>query len=114
MELTIKEKQTISELIDFGPETIKGIKMTGIEAALYDMAIGAAHMKLWPACIHAKTILSKLNAKAAQKFFGIESDEQPAGVYYNSMSRPPAVSNKVGRNEPCPCGSGKKSKKCCH
>jgi SEC-C motif domain protein len=25
----------------------------------------------------------------------------------------PAVSQKIGRNEPCPCGSGKKSKKCC-
>ncbi len=25
----------------------------------------------------------------------------------------PARSNKVGRNEPCPCGSGKKYKKCC-
>jgi len=25
----------------------------------------------------------------------------------------PAVSNKIGRNEPCPCGSGKKFKKCC-
>ncbi len=25
----------------------------------------------------------------------------------------PATSNKVGRNEPCPCGSGKKYKKCC-
>lgn len=25
----------------------------------------------------------------------------------------PAKSNKVGRNEPCPCGSGKKYKKCC-
>ncbi|MBN2853077.1 MAG: SEC-C domain-containing protein [Clostridia bacterium] len=24
-----------------------------------------------------------------------------------------ATSNKVGRNEPCPCGSGKKYKKCC-
>jgi hypothetical protein len=24
-----------------------------------------------------------------------------------------AVSHKVGRNEPCPCGSGKKYKKCC-
>jgi len=23
------------------------------------------------------------------------------------------VENKVGRNEPCPCGSGKKNKKCC-
>ena len=25
----------------------------------------------------------------------------------------PATSTKVGRNQPCPCGSGKKSKKCC-
>lgn len=25
----------------------------------------------------------------------------------------PAVSQRVGRNEPCPCGSGKKHKKCC-
>lgn len=25
----------------------------------------------------------------------------------------PAQSDKVGRNEPCPCGSGKKYKKCC-
>ncbi|QNO14455.1 preprotein translocase subunit SecA [Alkalicella caledoniensis] len=25
----------------------------------------------------------------------------------------PAKSNKVGRNDPCPCGSGKKYKKCC-
>lgn len=24
-----------------------------------------------------------------------------------------AVSDKVGRNDPCPCGSGKKYKKCC-
>jgi len=24
-----------------------------------------------------------------------------------------AMSKKVGRNEPCPCGSGKKFKKCC-
>lgn len=25
----------------------------------------------------------------------------------------PATSSKVGRNDPCPCGSGKKHKKCC-
>jgi uncharacterized protein YecA (UPF0149 family) len=24
-----------------------------------------------------------------------------------------AVAEKVGRNDPCPCGSGKKFKKCC-
>ena len=27
--------------------------------------------------------------------------------------RKPAVSKKIGRNDPCPCGSGKKYKKCC-
>ncbi|NLC12153.1 MAG: hypothetical protein GX767_07880, partial [Firmicutes bacterium] len=25
----------------------------------------------------------------------------------------PITVKKVGRNEPCPCGSGKKYKKCC-
>ena len=30
-----------------------------------------------------------------------------------SIRKKPAVSKKVGRNDPCPCGSGKKYKKCC-
>ena len=30
-----------------------------------------------------------------------------------SVVRKPAVSKKIGRNDPCPCGSGKKYKKCC-
>jgi uncharacterized protein YecA (UPF0149 family) len=25
----------------------------------------------------------------------------------------PAANTKVGRNDPCPCGRGKKSKRCC-
>lgn len=31
----------------------------------------------------------------------------------NLSPKQPAASNKPGRNEPCPCGSGKKYKKCC-
>ena len=31
----------------------------------------------------------------------------------NTLSVPIAKSMKVGRNDPCPCGSGKKYKKCC-
>jgi uncharacterized protein YecA (UPF0149 family) len=31
----------------------------------------------------------------------------------NGLNRVPAVSAKVGRNDPCPCGSGKKHKRCC-
>jgi uncharacterized protein len=30
-----------------------------------------------------------------------------------NMNAGPARSNKVGRNEPCPCGSGRKYKRCC-
>ena len=38
------------------------------------------------------------------------------GVWYyvdGIMGQRPRVAPKVGRNEPCPCGSGKKYKKCC-
>jgi hypothetical protein len=38
-------------------------------------------------------------------FFPDESDEPEKPE--------PAVPSKVGRNDPCPCGSGKKYKKCC-
>jgi len=39
----------------------------------------------------------------------------PMNIYFSdSLKNIPAVSKiKVGRNEPCPCGSGKKYKKCC-
>ena len=30
-----------------------------------------------------------------------------------NMPMPPRATPKVGRNDPCPCGSGKKYKKCC-
>ena len=29
------------------------------------------------------------------------------------LSPEPASGRKIGRNDPCPCGSGKKFKKCC-
>lgn len=40
----------------------------------------------------------------------------PLEEWQRSMRQPspvPAASKKTGRNEPCPCGSGKKYKKCC-
>jgi uncharacterized protein YecA (UPF0149 family) len=36
----------------------------------------------------------------------IDYEEQPAEQYIRAE-------RKIGRNEPCPCGSGKKYKKCC-
>ena len=34
--------------------------------------------------------------------------------YWRTAPKPvPASSAKIGRNDPCPCGSGRKFKKCC-
>ena len=44
---------------------------------------------------------------------------QSIAAYWHDPDRPlpqreqPLRSTKVGRNDPCPCGSGKKFKKCC-
>jgi len=72
-----------------------------------------------------------LETKEGWRFF-VTDIQQPTGVardfagLYNSLcrrlgrnDRPPleasvlAPPKKVGRNDPCPCGSGKKYKKCC-
>ena len=38
---------------------------------------------------------------------------EPAGDGTMSTNRTVVRKNKIGRNDPCPCGSGKKYKKCC-
>jgi uncharacterized protein YecA (UPF0149 family) len=41
--------------------------------------------------------------------FSVEHDHQ-----HGSEDPPPSEQKgKIGRNDPCPCGSGKKYKKCC-
>lgn len=51
----------------------------------------------------------------------LNADNQPFSETFKSLSKSiakfpgaqqPAVSEKIGRNDPCPCGSGKKYKKC--
>ncbi|MBU0505139.1 MAG: YchJ family protein [bacterium] len=40
--------------------------------------------------------------------------EKDTWFFYDMKKNPPLVKeNKIGRNDPCPCGSGKKYKKCC-
>lgn len=40
-----------------------------------------------------------------------EFNFEMSGKYFEKPN--PVKVTKVGRNEPCPCGSGKKFKKCC-
>lgn len=57
--------------------------------------------------------------QAVEQLVRTQATRDPAGFSKNSeesatAQKPmPAVSRKVGRNEPCPCASGKKYKQCC-
>jgi len=42
----------------------------------------------------------------------VAGQPQPAAAANNNKPKP-VTGHKVGRNDPCPCGSGKKYKKCC-
>ena len=46
--------------------------------------------------------------KATRAMFTVEQHDKPKQVNKRVSSL------KVGRNDPCPCGSGKKFKKCCY
>ena len=54
-----------------------------------------------------------LNAWTKSRQIG-KSGRGGAGFHAPSVhDDPPAFGRKVGRNEPCPCGSGRKYKRCC-
>mgnify|MGYP001816483521 CR=1 FL=1 len=42
-----------------------------------------------------------------------QASHPPRADYSTVMRQPVTRAKKIGRNEPCPCGSGKKYKKCC-
>jgi hypothetical protein len=62
----------------------------------------------WWACFHDLEKVSSVTSSLA-----IKEERQKTG-FRDRIKVPPAiVKTKVGRNDLCPCGSGKKFKKCC-
>ncbi len=67
---------------------------------------------------YEKLYFNMLDAKAdwlynLSEWDNILSEEVRKNITKEFRTSRTAVSNKVGRNDPCPCGSGKKYKKCC-
>jgi hypothetical protein len=65
-----------------------------------------------------KLYYNMLEAKAKwlytlEEWDGIFSEEKRKEIRDQWRQDKQAVSTKIGRNSPCPCGSGKKYKKCC-
>jgi hypothetical protein len=47
------------------------------------------------------------------RYEGVDEDEEDFGELQMSEAPPHPSRIKVGRNDPCPCGSGRKYKRCC-
>jgi preprotein translocase subunit SecA len=65
-------------------------------------------------------ILFRIQLAEPQSFVEMQKEQDQELVYSGGEASAPAkkkpqrrASKKVGRNDPCPCGSGKKYKKCC-
>ncbi|HEY4002386.1 MAG TPA: SEC-C metal-binding domain-containing protein [Candidatus Xenobia bacterium] len=94
-----------------GPDTPKLVRMAAIESVA-NLRPDEAEALLDPLQEHEDEDV----AEAAYEAIGLVRDFVDAGKETMVIPRQvvqQAVSNKVGRNEPCPCGSGKKFKKCC-
>jgi len=64
----------------------------------------------------ALQVLAFCQEHGIQCIVGVEPDEPEDVSDIDRALHPPApvlAEAKVGRNDPCPCGSGKKYKKCC-
>ena len=64
--------------------------------------------------IVSKALDDRLEANGYEPiFFNQEAWEQDEHAEEPAAAAPAAAPVKAGRNDPCPCGSGKKFKKCC-
>lgn len=61
---------------------------------------------------HHEVSQFRRDENGAWRFVSGDADARPAGQSRTSSPQA-ARSTKVGRNDPCPCGSGRKYKKCC-
>ena len=64
--------------------------------------------------IQEETISLLYRVKVEKNMPRREEVARPVRATHGQMVNKPVVKGeKVGRNDPCPCGSGKKYKKCC-
>ncbi len=133
-----KEKNNYADLLENHEETVSGklselgekfgmdaVTMTGfldgintslVESIDLENVKEDSEIKL--AIDFEKLYFNMLDAKAdwlynLPQWEGILSAERRNEITKEYRKSKMAVSNKVGRNDPCPCGSGKKYKKCC-
>ncbi len=115
----------ISELVDFDAEETLPLINKLFKKGYVDISVCGEFMDVEIDMLDFKTniILREVDTihdlyESLVKYSNIDDvyeDEDDTGYdnYIENITNSIISSNKVGRNAPCPCGSGKKYKKCC-
>ena len=106
-------------MIDESFNIINGEKMKKIYDGKKTAKLGTEKR---PAVVHVQTeerlkeLASIFEENGWKYTIGLEPDKPEDIIDFEILinpQKPKIAEKKVGRNEPCPCGSGKKYKKCC-
>lgn len=99
---------------DNDPQTIKVLKGPVLNLASSQSKFAPALLKQIKVVLQDKNYIKRLKRHYNLFKDEIEKEEkQKQGKNIDSNNNVLPVLPKVGRNDPCPCGSGKKYKKCC-
>ena len=60
-----------------------------------------------------RILLDTIEGNIVQNLMNVSVNPQPAIELKPEPKKPAVDYGKIDRNDPCPCGSGKKYKKCC-
>jgi hypothetical protein len=97
-----------------GNQVITCINLDKLREASFELLISGSNPSNGGSLEESQQII-----KSAKKDFRIESDVEDLialidrSAPQNNGRTIRRIAEKVGRNEPCPCGSGQKFKKCC-
>lgn len=101
------------EAFNLFSEMIADVKL-GAAEFLFRVQVAEPEKLEEPAPAPSQTVLTSHDLSTSS--FGSEAPQQAAAASdapRQAAKVPVRVGQKIGRNEPCPCGSGKKYKKCC-
>ncbi len=134
IELLQKEKEDLTIIANLCQAlcqlgSIDGIPIVKhyIDEDYYDSGLVNLEDELYATCIAANVHLPELSEwrsniekdrkRLERNPFDFNRNDLNFDLFNDPMmfekQKPVIVENKVGRNDPCPCGSGKKYKKCC-
>ena len=90
------------------PSVATPARMRKLFSKVEDLADGLTEEE---AALVGKALDDRLEANEYDPIFLV--GDAAEGEEEDELAENPPVTSKVGRNDPCPCGSGKKYKKCC-